>query len=636
MYRLRHIFRAYWRDQKGAYAVILALMGGFIAMATHVGLTAYKTQNSATTAEQLIDITCQKLAYADPALYPTGEAAAAAAQKALDARLAHGVRERQGAFTVTAEKVDPSFAVPINRDETYADLRRYEFTVSYRGQVSGINKNIAPSTYADVAITKKCRPICQKITNVVYSNATALGHWFDGRTLKLAQYIDESNQTIDSFNDAILPDKIGNPVPDGTRFVLTIVAGQDPDQDQDRNPIRYRKIISLPSQIYIDNDRYRQRGEPSRKATRIVASDDDQIFIQTLNADGSLPGICGSADDEPCVEADCNGAATGTPQVIEPEPIPLNDPPCKFSVQFPVDRPFTSMSNVDFNKTQVQFSYPKDGKEGELTFKLQNGLHMTKKLAPFYAKNLRTGKVRFKNSVYQTITSEMHSVFALTNNRRWIIFTYSNNKYLVHMAGIHWYYFWNGKDRCITQKSPIVFDTDNIGHIQTTFSADSTDDPGPSFDYFGTGESVKVEWPIGRGQAWLVDNRDGRAASDMNGKRFFGDLDGHNDGYEKLREIDTSGTGILTGHDLNGLLLWFDNGNALVEDGELKTLHEVGVTAVDTHAQWVDLPDGRSALRATAVMNGKSIMTEDLFVQISTKAVFAERETKGADESPQP
>lgn len=632
MYLLRRMFRAYQRDQKGAYAVMFALMGGFIAMATHVGLTAYKTQNSATTAEQLIDITCQKLAYADPALYPTGEAAAAAAQKALDARIAHGVLERQGAFTVTAEKVDPSFAIPINGDETYADLRRYEFTVSYRGQVSGINKNISPSTYADVAITKKCRPICQKISNVVYSNATALGHWFDGRTLKLAQYIDESNQTIDSFMDAILPNEIGNPVPDGTRFVLTIVSGQN----QDTTPIRYRKIISLPSQIYIDNDRYRQRGEPSRKATRIVASDDDQIFIQTLNADGSLPGICGSADEKPCVGSDCNGTVGGTPEVTEPEPIPLNNPPCVFSAQFPIDRPFVSMPNIDFNKTQVQFSYPSGGKAGELTFKLQNGVRITKKLAPFYEKNLRTGTVKFKNSIHRTITSEMQSVIALSDNRRWIIFTYPNNKYLVHMAGIHWYYFWDGKDSCITQKSPIVFDTDNIGHIQTTFSADSNDGPGPSFDYFGTGKPVKVEWPIGRGQAWLVDNRDGRAASDMNGKRFFGDLDGHNDGYEKLREIDTSGTGILTGHDLNGLLLWFDNGNALVEDGELKTLHEVGVTEVDTRAQWVDLPDGRSALRATAVMNGKSIMTEDIFVQISTKAVLAEHKVKDARESSQP
>lgn len=261
---------------------------------------------------------------------------------------------------------------------------------------------------------------------------------------------------------------------------------------------------------------------------------------------------------------------------------------------------------------------------------------MTKKLAPFYTKNLTTGNVKFKDSVVRTITSEMHSVIGLTTDKRWGLFTYPRNKYLVHMAGIHWYYFWDGQDNCITQKSPIVFDTEGIGRIQTTFSPNSNDDPGPSFDYFGTGEHVKVEWPIGRGQAWLVDNRDGQASTHMSGKRFFGDLDGHNDGYEKLRELDTSGTGILTGHDLNGLMLWFDNGNAVVEDGELKTLHEVGVTAIDTHAQWVDVPNGVSALRSTAIMNGKSIMTEDLFVQISTKAVFAERDAKGINGYSQP
>ena len=82
MQMLRQGFREYSRDQRGAYGVMFALMGGFIAAVAHVGVNAYQTQNSATAAEQLIDLTCQKLAYADPALYPTGEAAAAAAQLA--------------------------------------------------------------------------------------------------------------------------------------------------------------------------------------------------------------------------------------------------------------------------------------------------------------------------------------------------------------------------------------------------------------------------------------------------------------------------------------------------------------------------------------------------------------------------
>jgi hypothetical protein len=138
---------------------------------------------------------------------------------------------------------------------------------------------------------------------------------------------------------------------------------------------------------------------------------------------------------------------------------------------------------------------------------------------------------------------------------------------------------------------------------------------------YGRGEKEPVEWPIGKGQAWLVDNRDGRAATDMTGKRFFGDLDGHEDGYQKLRELDTSGTGILSGADLDGLVLWFDNGNALVEENELLSLRDVGVTKVDTRAQWSELPDGRSVLRSTAIMNGRSIMTEDIFVSIASKAV---------------
>jgi hypothetical protein len=69
------------------------------------------------------------------------------------------------------------------------------------------------------------------------------------------------------------------------------------------------------------------------------------------------------------------------------------------------------------------------------------------------------------------------------------------------------------------------------------------------------------------------------------------------------------------------LVLWFDNGNALVEENELLSLRDVGVTKVDTRAEWSELPDGRSVLRSTAIMNGRSIMTEDIYVSIASKAV---------------
>ena len=196
----------------------------------------------------------------------------------------------------------------------------------------------------------------------------------------------------------------------------------------------------------------------------------------------------------------------------------------------------------------------------------------------------------------------------------------------MHLAGSWWTYWWDGKDGCIRTRSPVVFDTKNLGEIITTRStgpAQSNRDP--LFDYFGHGEKARVEWPIGDGQAWLVDNRDGRAVMDMNGKRFFGDAEGHDDGYAKLRELDTSGTGILRGRDLEGLALWFDNGNAIVEEGELRSLSEVGITEIDANGTIQTLDDGREVLRARAVLNGRTIMTEDVFVMVTTPAQRIER-----------
>lgn len=117
----------------------------------------------------------------------------------------------------------------------------------------------------------------------------------------------------------------------------------------------------------------------------------------------------------------------------------------------------------------------------------------------------------------------------------------------------------------------------------------------------------------------------------MSGRRFFGNLEGHDDGYQMLRELDTSGTGVLAGRDLDGLALWFDNGNAVVEPGELKSLAEIGITSVDARAEWKTLDDGRVVLRSSAVMNGKSIMTEDIFVEISTPAVPLEQAATTAE-----
>lgn len=211
-------------------------------------------------------------------------------------------------------------------------------------------------------------------------------------------------------------------------------------------------------------------------------------------------------------------------------------------------------------------------------------------------------------------SSNLYATFLDIQNR------YPDSKYLFHLRAHNLSYWWDDvNDKCFAIVSPIVFATKGIGTILTTQTGQTSPqrETNPLFDLEGNGRPVHVEWPIGDGQAWLVDNRDGRAAFDMNGKRLFGNLQEHDHGYEKLAELDTSGTGVLSGNDLQGLALWFDNGNARVDPGEIQSLQELGITSVDTRAEWLTLPNGRMALRAKAIMNGQTIMTEDVFVEMA-------------------
>jgi hypothetical protein len=52
-------------------------------------------------------------------------------------------------------------------------------------------------------------------------------------------------------------------------------------------------------------------------------------------------------------------------------------------------------------------------------------------------------------------------------------------------------------------------------------------------------------------------------------------------GYEALKALDSNGDGVLTGTELEGIYVWVDaNGNGVCEPGELKTLAELGITAI--------------------------------------------------------
>jgi hypothetical protein len=180
---------------------------------------------------------------------------------------------------------------------------------------------------------------------------------------------------------------------------------------------------------------------------------------------------------------------------------------------------------------------------------------------------------------------------------------------------------------CVETVSPIVLALDGRNTIRTTGISTSHEsiripERTVRFDLTGSGRSLSTEWIIGDGgQALLVDNRDGRAAQDMNGNRLFGAQGSFENGYEKLRTLDTSGTGVLRGADLDGLTAWIDNGNAVVDAGELVSVHDLGITELGTELVTAKDDRGLELMRSWAVRNGSVIMTEDVWFAVTDREV---------------
>jgi hypothetical protein len=610
--------RSYLRHQGGAYAVLLALMSGFIATAAHVGLTAFQIQNPQSAAEQLVDIACQKIAQLDPALYETPGAAATAIETLLNERRVAGLDQANGQFTVSHAKTHADFVKPVDQGERFADLRRYSFTVQYKGAVQGLKTGLVASGEAPVSATKTCRPVCQGQRNVIYNAPTAVGHWINWRTVRASAALeDEQGQLVfNRFSPVqFAGNRLQNPDPVNNRLLVTVMTEDE--------RIRYRRVLTLPVNLYFDAPHIQNRDPEGPNVQRLVIDEDDQIVIQHMNADGSIPPVCGPAV---CEDSSCDGSMSEPPPV-DPPVTPINRCAAAFNgLNLPhvPRRTQFALPKYDPSKHDITFEYPRNGRPGRLIFRGHRGngsqFTMQVRLAPFYLPNTTVVNVVTKTGSIEKMSMEKFTALSHMLNQRHVVIVpnraYPTHKFLYHLHGANLTYWWDGQDVCERFFSPLVFDTLGLGTIHTTRHDAASDlrKTSPLFDFDGDGQNVHVEWPIGPGQAWLIDNRDGRAAFAMNGRRFFGSFDDFADGYEHLASLDTSGTGLLQGDDLKGLALWFDNGNARVEEGELKSLDELGITAIETRATSFILPDGRAALRATAMMQGRVIMTEDLFV----------------------
>ena len=166
--------------------------------------------------------------------------------------------------------------------------------------------------------------------------------------------------------------------------------------------------------------------------------------------------------------------------------------------------------------------------------------------------------------------------------------------------------------------SPIALDLTGDGEIGVTGETTIQDKSDISyigetveFDIDADGVVDEIEWFSGDGDGILVDTSLIGPNGEIDGSALFGDLGGqYENGYVKLAQLDANGDGNIAGAETANLGIWIDNGDAILQAGELQTLEQAGVESVSAQAS-VDA-EGRIQSTATAT-DGSEIYTEDVW-----------------------
>jgi hypothetical protein len=122
-----------------------------------------------------------------------------------------------------------------------------------------------------------------------------------------------------------------------------------------------------------------------------------------------------------------------------------------------------------------------------------------------------------------------------------------------------------------------------------------------NFDLLGNGVRVETSWIRGDDALLVLDaNENGRIDS---GNELFGNTDEHASGFDNLATHDANSDGVIDASDpiYSQLRLWQDNGDGVSSAGELSTLPQMGVKAIElsyTEGARVDLHGNQ--LRQTA------------------------------------
>ncbi len=168
--------------------------------------------------------------------------------------------------------------------------------------------------------------------------------------------------------------------------------------------------------------------------------------------------------------------------------------------------------------------------------------------------------------------------------------------------------------------SPIALDLNGDGEIgvtgETTVRGAFRSSIGETvqFDIDADGTLDTIEWFAGDGDGILVDTSMIGPNYEIDGSALFGDQGGlYDNGYEKLSLLDANGDGQVSGSEMSSLGLWIDDGDAVLELGELKLLENFEIVSLSTEMQL----DYEGRMRSSAeTADGTSIMTEDVWFAV--------------------
>ena len=137
-----------------------------------------------------------------------------------------------------------------------------------------------------------------------------------------------------------------------------------------------------------------------------------------------------------------------------------------------------------------------------------------------------------------------------------------------------------------TTRSPLVVDLDGDG-VETTTTEDGT-----HFDHDNNGFAEKTSW-VGKDDGLLVRDINGNGQID-NGTELFGNNsvlsngEKAKNGFEALKDLDSNQDYVFDQNDAawNEVKVWKDsNQNGIVDEGELLTMEQAGITGFDLNYQ---------------------------------------------------